>query len=246
VISDVHANASALRAVLADIDARGVKRIICLGDTVGYGPDPLECVDLVRQRCAWSLMGNPDYGVLYEPTNFNPAAEIAAFWTREMFDLEPDEARRTERYKFLNQLKVRVAERIGPDGAEPVSTLNWLGAKKAAVGGDDGGEVEEAAPKQKAAFAPVAAADGGAKFAAAVAAQAAAGGVGGAEGDEDKADEGKGDATANPTQVSVDVETRWLEYHDKSNGDVWYVREGTEETDWTLPEGGVVVARHEA
>jgi diadenosine tetraphosphatase ApaH/serine/threonine PP2A family protein phosphatase len=124
VISDVHANASALRAVLADIDARGVKRIICLGDTVGYGPDPLECVDLVRQRCAWSLMGNHDYGVLYEPTNFNPAAEMAAFWTREMFDLEPDEARRTERYKFLNQLKVRVAERIGPDGAEPVSNAS--------------------------------------------------------------------------------------------------------------------------
>lgn len=120
VISDVHANAAALRAVLADIDSRGVKRIICLGDTVGYGPDPLECVDLVRARCDWALMGNHDYGVLYEPTNFNPGAESAAFWTRAQFDQEPDGAKRAERYDFLNRLRVRVVERIGADGAEPL------------------------------------------------------------------------------------------------------------------------------
>lgn len=120
VISDVHANAAALKAVLADIDARGLKRIICLGDTVGYGPDPLECVDLVRARCDWALMGNHDYGVLYEPTNFNPGAESAAFWTREQFDKEPDPALRAQRYDFLNRLRVRVVERIGPDGAEPI------------------------------------------------------------------------------------------------------------------------------
>ena len=91
VISDVHGNAEALRTVLADIDRRGIKRIICLGDTVGYGPDPLECVDLVREKCAWSLMGNHDFGVLYEPTNFNQSAEAAAFWTREQFDNEQNE-----------------------------------------------------------------------------------------------------------------------------------------------------------
>lgn len=121
VISDVHANASALKTVLADIDARGISRIICLGDTVGYGPDPLECVDLVRERCAWCLMGNHDYGVLYEPTNFNPAAEAAAFWTRDQFDLEPDEKLRAQRYQFLNHLKVRVAEHIGSEGAMPLN-----------------------------------------------------------------------------------------------------------------------------
>jgi len=52
VISDIHANAPALRAVLADIDRRGITTIVSLGDIVGYGPDPLECVDLVRERCA--------------------------------------------------------------------------------------------------------------------------------------------------------------------------------------------------
>lgn len=121
VISDVHANAAALKAVLADIESRNITRIICLGDSVGYGPDPLECVDLIRHRCAWSLMGNHDYGVLYEPTNFNPGAESAAFWTREQFDSEPDEAKRAERYHFLNHLKVRVAEVITADGAAPVA-----------------------------------------------------------------------------------------------------------------------------
>jgi diadenosine tetraphosphatase ApaH/serine/threonine PP2A family protein phosphatase len=118
IISDIHANAAALKAVLADIDARGITRIICLGDTVGYGPDPLECVDLVRERCAWCLMGNHDFGVLYEPTNFNLTAESAAFWTRDQFDKEPDDARRAQRYDYLNRLKVRVVERIGAEGPE--------------------------------------------------------------------------------------------------------------------------------
>ena len=110
VISDIHGNAAALRAVLADIDARSLKRIVCLGDIVGYGPDPLECVDLVAARCEWSLMGNHDFGVLYEPTNFNPGAEAAAYWTRKQFDDEPDDARRATRYEFLGRLKVRVAD----------------------------------------------------------------------------------------------------------------------------------------
>jgi diadenosine tetraphosphatase ApaH/serine/threonine PP2A family protein phosphatase len=121
IISDVHANAPALKVVLADIAARGISRIICLGDTVGYGPDPLECVDLVAKACEWSLMGNHDYGVLYEPTNFNAAAESAAFWTRQQFDLEPDDALRAKRYDFLNKLRVRVVERVGPNGAEPLN-----------------------------------------------------------------------------------------------------------------------------
>lgn len=120
IISDVHANAEALRTVMADIDARGIKRIISLGDIIGYGPDPLECVDLVRERCAWSLMGNHDFSVLYEPTNFNPGAEQAAYWTRQQFDAEPDAELRRSRYEFLGQLRVRVVE------ATPESNLPIL------------------------------------------------------------------------------------------------------------------------
>ncbi len=115
IISDVHANGQALKAVLEDIDQRGIDRIISLGDIIGYGPDPLECVDLIRERCVWSLMGNHDFGVLYEPTNFNPGAESAAYWTREQFDAEPDESLRAQRYEFLGQLRVRVLE-TAPDG----------------------------------------------------------------------------------------------------------------------------------
>ncbi len=123
VISDIHANAEALRAVLADIDARGITRIVCLGDIVGYGPDPLECVDLVRKRCEWTLMGNHDFGVLYEPTNFNAAAESSAFWTRDQLDKEPDADLRTHRYEFLGKLRVRVLDKA-PDSGIPVLAVH--------------------------------------------------------------------------------------------------------------------------
>lgn len=110
LISDIHANLAAFEVVLADIDRRGVDRIVCLGDIVGYGPDPVACVDLVAERCEWSLMGNHDFGVLYQPTNFNAAAEQAAYWSRERIEGEsaedPERARR--RLDYLNRLRVRV------------------------------------------------------------------------------------------------------------------------------------------
>ena len=55
-------------------------------------------------------MGNHDFGVLYEPTNFNAVAAAAAYWTRQQFDAEPDEARKLERYEFLGSLRVRIVE----------------------------------------------------------------------------------------------------------------------------------------
>ncbi len=115
IISDIHGNIEALEAVLADIKSRGITRIISLGDIIGYGPNPGACVDLVRQHCQWSLMGNHDFGVLYEPTNFNRAAESAAYWTRDQLDQEPDDAIRRARYEFLGKLRVRVVETC-PDG----------------------------------------------------------------------------------------------------------------------------------
>ncbi len=109
IISDIHGNLEALRVVLADIDARSVDRIVCLGDVLGYGPDPVACADLVAERCEWCLMGNHDFGVLYEPTNFNLAAEQAVYWTRRQFDAEADDGAKSRRLEFLNQLRVRVA-----------------------------------------------------------------------------------------------------------------------------------------
>lgn len=66
IISDIHSNLEALEAVLAAIDARDVDAIYCLGDVVGYGPDPAACVELVRARCAGVVRGNHDVAVASE------------------------------------------------------------------------------------------------------------------------------------------------------------------------------------
>jgi predicted phosphodiesterase len=63
VFSDVHGNLPALQAVLADIDARGIDRLWCLGDTTGYGPFVNECMRVVAQRCEILLAGNHDLAV---------------------------------------------------------------------------------------------------------------------------------------------------------------------------------------
>ena len=107
IISDIHGNIEALNRVLEDIGDQKVDRIVCLGDTLGYGPNPVECVDLVTEHCEWSLLGNHDYGALYEPTNFNAAAEQAAYWTRAQFDAEENMEVAAKRWEFLGSLRVR-------------------------------------------------------------------------------------------------------------------------------------------
>jgi diadenosine tetraphosphatase ApaH/serine/threonine PP2A family protein phosphatase len=90
VISDVHANYQALEAVLKEIDAARVDAVWCLGDTVGYGPRPNECCDVVRDRSAHCLVGNHDLVVLGELTvsEFNDEAAAAAIWTAEVLTPE--------------------------------------------------------------------------------------------------------------------------------------------------------------
>jgi predicted phosphodiesterase len=85
VLSDVHGNLPALEAVLADADAAGVERVWCLGDLVGYGAQPDECVQLASERCDVCLAGNHDLGVLgsIDISDFSPHAAVAARWTRE-------------------------------------------------------------------------------------------------------------------------------------------------------------------
>lgn len=82
IVSDIHANLAAFEAVLRHAKSVGFDKMVCLGDVIGYGPDPVECIDLVREHCEWSLLGNHDFAALYEPTNFNAAARDAVFWTR--------------------------------------------------------------------------------------------------------------------------------------------------------------------
>jgi len=107
VISDIHSNLEALTTVLADIKKRGIKTIYCLGDVVGYGPNPKECLDLVIEKTKWCVMGNHDYATLYEPTNFNYGAEQASFWTREVLETEQQVLSRYKWWRFLGKLPMR-------------------------------------------------------------------------------------------------------------------------------------------
>ena len=90
VISDIHANLHALEAVLAAIEAESVDEVWCLGDLVGYGPHPNECVTLVRERASVCLVGNHDLAVLgtLDLDLFMGEAGAAARWTQTV--LEPD------------------------------------------------------------------------------------------------------------------------------------------------------------
>lgn len=107
VLSDIHSNLEALTAVLADIQKRGIDIIYCLGDVVGYGPNPRECLDLIIEKARWCILGNHDYAVFYEPTNFNYAAEQASFWTREVLESEEYRPSCDRRWSFLGELPMR-------------------------------------------------------------------------------------------------------------------------------------------
>ncbi|RME76903.1 MAG: metallophosphoesterase, partial [Planctomycetota bacterium] len=88
VISDIHANADALEAVLADIEAQGAERIVCLGDVVGYGAEPNRCCAALREREVLTVAGNHDYAAIGK-TNinyFNAYAREATLWTRKVLE----------------------------------------------------------------------------------------------------------------------------------------------------------------
>jgi predicted phosphodiesterase len=102
IISDIHANLEALDAVLADIAQQGITEIYCLGDIIGYGPNPRECIDRCRQLNV-CLLGNHDNGALFDPEGFSTGAERAIFWTRSQLETNGDEANR-HRWDFLASL----------------------------------------------------------------------------------------------------------------------------------------------
>lgn len=106
IISDLHSNIEALTEVLKDIRAHGVSDIYCLGDLVGYGPNPAE---VVEHAFEWkmSLLGNHDEGVLKSSYGFNPLARAAVDWTRSR--LQPgfvSPAKKKRMWKFLRSLPI--------------------------------------------------------------------------------------------------------------------------------------------
>ncbi len=90
VLSDIHGNLEALTAVLHRVSAMEVDRLLCLGDTAGYGADPNECIDIVRSERMISVLGNHDSAAcgLTEPDGFNPWARQAVLWTRQQLTPE--------------------------------------------------------------------------------------------------------------------------------------------------------------
>ena len=112
VISDIHANWEALQAVLQDAAAHRAEQIYCLGDLVGYGPDPCHCVDLLRELQVTTVVrGNHDDAVFGQADGFNQGAARALRWTKDQLLASPDSHRDAIlRKAFLENLPLRHAE----------------------------------------------------------------------------------------------------------------------------------------
>jgi len=111
IISDIHANIEALTVVLDDIKQKQVDAIYCLGDVIGYGPNPVECLERVRNECEFSLLGNHEEAVLFGAFGFNVAARQAVEWTRERLTPTFFGGRlRKERWEILNDLPLCYTE----------------------------------------------------------------------------------------------------------------------------------------
>ncbi len=104
IFSDVHGNLEALSVVLEQIESCNPDKIICLGDVVGYGPNPNECIQLVHQSAHIIIMGNHDHAVLgiTDISYFNQYAKLAVLWTRQVLT--------EENYSILQRYPFRVSE----------------------------------------------------------------------------------------------------------------------------------------
>jgi predicted phosphodiesterase len=89
ILSDLHANATALEAALAAVRGRW-ERVVCLGDVVGYGPDPNEVTSKIRELGAQTIRGNHDKAAagLMPTDDFNPVAKAAVDWTRSQLSAD--------------------------------------------------------------------------------------------------------------------------------------------------------------
>ncbi|MCH8928030.1 MAG: metallophosphoesterase family protein [Candidatus Marinimicrobia bacterium] len=88
LISDIHSNLEALSAVLSRLESMSVDRVICLGDIVGYGANPVECINMVREKCDVVLAGNHDFAVAgtQSVSWFNQDALDSVIWTKNIID----------------------------------------------------------------------------------------------------------------------------------------------------------------
>jgi diadenosine tetraphosphatase ApaH/serine/threonine PP2A family protein phosphatase len=103
LISDIHANLTAFETVLYDANGQ-YDKVWCLGDMVGYGPDPNECVELLLMLDHLCIAGNHDWAVLgkLDVEDFNPDARFASLWTREQLTAEV--------HDYLDNLPIALVE----------------------------------------------------------------------------------------------------------------------------------------
>lgn len=111
ILSDIHGNLAALEAVLEDVRTQTVDEIVCLGDVVGYGPRPRECLDKAMEF-AFTVLGNHDSSAIFDPEGFNTTAERAIFWTREQLHTADTPALCRRRLEFICKMP-RVVQRDG-------------------------------------------------------------------------------------------------------------------------------------
>ncbi len=109
IVSDIHANVAAWEAVKKDIQSHNVTEIISLGDLVGYGPEPLEVIDVAMDFTV-NLMGNHDEAVIFEPVGFNYRALTAIRWTKKALESGFFGIKNKKRMSFLKSLKLRHQE----------------------------------------------------------------------------------------------------------------------------------------
>nr|MBC8363068.1 metallophosphatase family protein [Candidatus Desulfatibia profunda] len=118
VISDIHGNLEAFREVLLDIEGCRIDTVVCLGDTIGYGPEPEQALALIRQRNIPSVMGNHELAVKdpKQLTWFNPRARKSLKMTAKL--LSADSIDYIMRLKpFLNDHRCRFVHGFPPDSA---------------------------------------------------------------------------------------------------------------------------------
>ncbi len=126
VLSDIHGNLEALELALAQIAP--TDGLLCLGDIVGYGPNPNECVTLVRERATATVLGNHDVAAIdnFGLSYFNPAARAAMEWTQTVLAEEHRAWLNTLGYEF------RMPECLLVHGA-PVNYFEYILDKPAAA-----------------------------------------------------------------------------------------------------------------
>ncbi|MEO0184391.1 MAG: metallophosphoesterase family protein [candidate division WOR-3 bacterium] len=118
IISDIHSNLEALQAVLKDIKKRRIKNIFCLGDLVGYGANPNECIELCIKESDAIIAGNHDWATIdkTDVSKFNAVAATAVKWTKGQ--IKPENIKRLQDLQLTHKIGDLLLVHSTPDHPE--------------------------------------------------------------------------------------------------------------------------------